>query len=84
MPEDIIETSSAAEKEAELLDSYLEHDFERKVRDAVDYEHHMSLMDGLRRYPKAIAWSLALSTAIIMEGYDGQLIGSFYVRMVLK
>lgn len=31
---------------------------------------------SLKRYPAAVAWSVLLSTAIIMEGYDMKLIGS--------
>src|SRR5450432_3265567 len=38
----------------------------------------MTLWQGLRIYPKAVGWSILLSTAIIMEGYDVVLIGSFY------
>src|SRR5689334_90480 len=41
-------------------------------------EHSMSLWQGLKLYPKAIGWSILLSTAIIMEGYDVVLMGSFY------
>jgi SP family general alpha glucoside:H+ symporter-like MFS transporter len=41
-------------------------------------EHSMSLLQGLKLYPKAIAWSILLSTAIVMEGYDVVLMGSFY------
>lgn len=38
----------------------------------------MTVRECLRLYPKAIAFSLILSTAIIMEGYDTALLGSFY------
>ena len=40
----------------------------REARDANDEERGMTVMQALRRYPKAIAWSFVLSTAIIMEG----------------
>ena len=33
-----------------------------------DFEHSLTLRDGLRLYPKAIAWSLLISTAVVMEG----------------
>lgn len=36
---------------------------------ATTQEHEMSLWQGLKLYPKAIGWSVLLSTAIIMEGY---------------
>ncbi|KAF2792111.1 sugar transporter [Melanomma pulvis-pyrius CBS 109.77] len=47
-------------------------------------EHQMSLWQGLKLYPKAVAWSLVLSTAIVMEGYDVVLMGSFYAHPAFK
>jgi SP family general alpha glucoside:H+ symporter-like MFS transporter len=41
-------------------------------------EHDMTLWQAIRLYPKAIGWSIFLSTAIIMEGYDVVLMQSFY------
>ncbi|KAH7009021.1 MFS maltose permease MalP [Ilyonectria destructans] len=41
-------------------------------------EHSMSLWKAIKLYPKAIGWSILLSTAIVMEGYDVVLMGSFY------
>lgn len=41
-------------------------------------EKRMGIMEGLRLYPKAIGWSILLSTAIVMEGYDVVLLASFY------
>lgn len=40
-----------------------------EARDASDLESNMSLKEALRCYPKAVFWSLCLSTAIIMEGF---------------
>lgn len=48
------------------------------ARDATDLEHNLTLRDSFRLYPKAIGFSLLFSTAIIMEGYDLSLLGSFY------
>ena len=45
---------------------------------AIEKEHQMTAVEALRLYPKAVAWSLLLSCAIIMEGYDVVLIGSFF------
>ncbi|PLB53878.1 putative MFS alpha-glucoside transporter [Aspergillus steynii IBT 23096] len=45
---------------------------------ALEKEHNMTLWQALRIYPKAVGWSILLSCAIIMEGYDVVLIGSFY------
>ncbi|CCG22802.1 Mal31 maltose transporter [Candida orthopsilosis Co 90-125] len=41
-------------------------------------EKQMTLKQGIKTFPKAIAWSLVLSTALIMEGYDTNLLTSFY------
>lgn len=41
-------------------------------------EQNMSIREAFRTYPKAVGWSLLLSTAIIMEGYDTALLNPFY------
>ncbi|KAI5956633.1 hypothetical protein CANMA_004470 [Candida margitis] len=43
-------------------------------------EKHMSLMEGIKTFPKAIAWSMVLSTALIMEGYDSSLLSGLYAH----
>lgn len=45
-------------------------------------EQSMTLLEGIRTYPKAIGWSLLFSTAIIMEGYDITILGSFFISPV--
>ncbi|KAK0716205.1 maltose permease MAL61 [Lasiosphaeris hirsuta] len=45
---------------------------------ATEKEHNMTLMQGIRLYPKAIMWSMLISTCIVMEGYDICLINNFY------
>lgn len=40
-----------------------------EAKQATSQEHQMSLWQGIKLYPKAIGWSVLLSTAIIMEGY---------------
>ncbi|KAL8282798.1 hypothetical protein RB597_010168 [Gaeumannomyces tritici] len=45
---------------------------------ATEKERSMTLMQGIRLYPKAIAWSMLISACIIMEGYDVCLINNFY------
>ncbi|KAL2066669.1 hypothetical protein VTL71DRAFT_2741 [Oculimacula yallundae] len=44
---------------------------------AID-EHDLGVREAIRRYPRAIMWSVLVSTAIVMEGYDIVLIGSFF------
>ncbi|RMZ04958.1 hypothetical protein D0864_02606 [Hortaea werneckii] len=45
---------------------------------ATDKEHSMTLLQGIKLYPKAIFWSVVISTCIAMEGYDVCLINNFY------
>lgn len=52
--------------------------FVEDAKVAHDAERRMSLLQGLRTYPKAMAWSFAFSTAVVMEAYDVNLLASFY------
>ena len=38
----------------------------------------MSLLQAIKLYPKAIGWSVLVSSTIIMEGYDLALLGNLY------
>ncbi|KAI1912067.1 hypothetical protein LOZ39_004439 [Ophidiomyces ophidiicola] len=53
-------------------------DLRAAARAATDKEHAMTLLQGIRLYPKAVAWSVLISTCIVMEGYDISLVGNFY------
>jgi SP family general alpha glucoside:H+ symporter-like MFS transporter len=48
------------------------------AKKASDSEHSMSLIQGVKLYPKAIMWSVIISTCIAMEGYDVALVNNFY------
>jgi SP family general alpha glucoside:H+ symporter-like MFS transporter len=50
------------------------------AQDATTREHDMGIRGALRRYPKAALWSLAMSSTIIMEGYDTMLVGNFFAQ----
>lgn len=52
-------------------------DIIESARSASAKERSMTLKEGIRLYPKAIAWSIAISTCIAMEGYDVCLINNF-------
>ncbi|KKO97505.1 sugar porter family MFS transporter [Trichoderma harzianum] len=63
----------------------LHHPDQEDIGDTIQYaqiattkEHSMSVWSGIKLYPRAIGWSVLLSTAIVMEGYDVVLMGSFY------
>lgn len=47
-------------------------------KDATLAETTMTVRDAIKLYKKGIFWSVLLSTAIIMEGYDTILLGNFY------
>lgn len=47
------------------------------ARSAAEKERNMTLWQGLKLYPKAVAWSVLISTCIVMEGYDVCLINNF-------
>lgn len=44
---------------------------------ATEKEHKMSLWQGVKLYPKAVGWSILISTCICMEGYDVCLLSNF-------
>ncbi|KAM3064726.1 hypothetical protein ACMFMF_011789 [Clarireedia jacksonii] len=47
---------------------------------AAQDEHELTVWQAFRTHKKAIIWSLLVSTAIIMEGYDIVLINSFFAQ----
>lgn len=49
-----------------------------EIHASAEREQKMTLLEGLKLYPKAVWWSVFISTAVIMEGYDIGLLGSFY------
>jgi len=59
-------------------DGDLHDDLIHDAKAATDEEKGMTLMQGIRLYPKAILWSVLISTCIVMEGYDLCLLGNFY------
>lgn len=48
------------------------------ARAATAKEQQMTLLQGIKLYPKAIMFSVMISTCIVMEGYDISLINNFY------
>ena len=43
-----------------------------------EIEKRMSIRQAFKLYPKAVGWSILLSTAIVMEGYDTLLLANFF------
>lgn len=79
---DIADKADVVNVESATLEHLAQNpDFATTIHDAkiaTAKEHSMSLWQGLKLYPRAIGWSILLSSAIIMEGYDVVLMGSFY------
>jgi hypothetical protein len=50
----------------------------REAAAATDAEHQLGLWKSIKTYPKAIAWSIGLSTCLIMEGFDMALLNQLY------
>ncbi|KAJ5666878.1 Maltose permease MAL61 [Penicillium macrosclerotiorum] len=50
----------------------------QNAKTATEKEQKMSLLQGIKLYPKAVAWSVLISTCIAMEGYDISLVNNFY------
>lgn len=49
-----------------------------EAKEGTAAEKNMSIMQALRTYPKAVMFSIVLSTAIVMEGYDVLLLANLY------
>ncbi|KAJ5218758.1 Maltose permease MAL61 [Penicillium cinerascens] len=45
---------------------------------ATKEEHEMSLREGIRKYPRAVFWSIWFSSALIMEGLDHAFVSGFF------
>ncbi|KPI45965.1 Maltose permease MAL31 [Cyphellophora attinorum] len=48
------------------------------AKNAAEHERKMGFREGAKLYPLAMFFSFGLSIAVIMEGYDTWLLGSFY------
>ncbi|KAJ5613724.1 hypothetical protein N7528_007378 [Penicillium herquei] len=52
--------------------------FADNAKQGTDLEKQMTLGRAIKLYPKAVFWSIVLSTALVMEGYDTLLLANFY------
>lgn len=51
-----------------------------EIRVANAQEHELTLFQALRLYPTGVFWSMVMSTAVVMEGYDTKLIGTLFAQ----
>lgn len=71
------EASDAAHLEAVThVKTYDDVELTNAAREGARRQEHLTIRECFRYYPKAIAWSLLVSTCVIMEGYDTILIGN--------
>lgn len=78
MAKDDILPAAGALADIERQDSVPMAKATNNAKSAAEAEHKMTLLQGIRTYPKAIAWSVLISTCIAMEGYDISLVNNFY------
>ncbi|KAL4871826.1 hypothetical protein BDV12DRAFT_163178 [Aspergillus spectabilis] len=50
----------------------------QNAKAAAEKEQQMTLLQGIKLYPKAVMWSVIISTTIAMEAYDISLVNNFY------
>lgn len=67
---------AAAAMDDEKTPDHMEHtkaleQMLERARAATTKEHKMTLMQGIKLYPKAIFWSVLISSTIIMVGHAG-------------
>lgn len=62
------------------IDEYIEKflDISNNAKNNDKKEKSMTLIEGLKNFPKAAGWSVVIFSAIIMEGYDTTLMASFF------
>lgn len=53
-------------------------DMSNNAKESDEKDKTMGLKEGLKTFPRAAFWSVVLSSAIIMEGYDTNLLNSLY------
>lgn len=52
----------------------------KKAHAAAEKEHEMTPLEGLKKYPKAVAWSAVVAMTVVMDGFDGAYLGSLYAE----
>ena len=50
------------------------------AKEATEMEHAVTPLQGLKKYPKAVAWSVLISMTIVMDAYDEKLLKSLFAE----
>ncbi|KKO97648.1 sugar porter family MFS transporter [Trichoderma harzianum] len=51
---------------------------------ATEAEHMTTPLQGFKKYPKAVAWSILVTMAVVMDGYDESLIKSLFAQKAFR
>jgi SP family general alpha glucoside:H+ symporter-like MFS transporter len=54
------------------------------AQDGMAQEHELTFFEALKLYPRGVFWSIVMSTAVVMEGYDTKLIGTLFAQPVFQ
>ncbi|KIM93247.1 hypothetical protein OIDMADRAFT_138157 [Oidiodendron maius Zn] len=54
----------------------LKRDLVADAEDATAREHELTFIQAIKLWPKAVGWSMLISAALVMDGYDTKLISS--------
>ena len=54
------------------------------AQEATTTEHKLTPLDGFRMYPKAVGWSVLVSMAVVMDGYDQAFLGQLYAEKAFQ
>jgi hypothetical protein len=49
-----------------------------ETQEIIRAEHELGFWEAVRQYPSAVLWALFFCIAVIMAGFDAQIITSFY------
>ncbi|KZT61597.1 sugar transporter [Calocera cornea HHB12733] len=78
-PDDIKEEVEHIEKDEHSHGVRVNWDqLKEEAQRAIEAEQTMSPLEALKRYPMAVFWSWVISLAVLMEGFDTNLIGSLF------
>lgn len=75
--DNVVRVDDATVRKLSVANPELAH-LTTEAKGATQAEKSMGLFQAVRLYPKAVGWSILLSTALVMEGYDLMLLGNFY------
>ena len=70
----VVSVDTGAFRRASVVNPEFSHLVDDAAK-ATEAEHNMTLLEGLRTYPKALGWSVLISSAVVMEGFDTILMG---------